>query len=410
MLELLLCSSVTILPDFLYRRYVQGKRIGQEINLFSVWYELRWGITLCLILTVSLITAVFYFHPSTTSAIAFFRTVPVITEKIGRVDEVYVSVSQSVKKGDPLFRLDDSEERAAAETTRRRIAEIDASILVARTELATADARISEAESALTQAEQELARNEELMARNASTVAQREIDRLVNLVDGRRGGLEAAVSAKRTLETQLDEQFPAERASAEAALAEAEVQLGKTIVRAGVDGRVEQFALRAGDIVNPVLRPAGILVPTEAGRISLQAGFGQIEAQVLKVGMTAEAACIAKPWTIVPMVVTDIQGSIATGQIRPTDQLVDPTQVTRPGAVLAYLEPMFPGGLSDLPPGASCIVNAYTSNHERLADPDLGTMAWLGLHVVDAIGLVHALILRLQAIVMPVQILVLGGH
>jgi hypothetical protein len=110
------------------------------------------------------------------------------------------------------------------------------------------------------------------------------------------------------------------------------------------------------------------------------------------------------------MVVTDIQGSIATGQIRPTDQLVDPTQVTRPGAVLAYLEPMFPGGLSDLPPGASCIVNAYTSNHERLADPDLGTMAWLGLHVVDAIGLVHALILRLQAIVMPVQILVLGGH
>ena len=33
MLELLLCSLVTILPDFLYRRYVQGKRIGHEINL-----------------------------------------------------------------------------------------------------------------------------------------------------------------------------------------------------------------------------------------------------------------------------------------------------------------------------------------------------------------------------------------
>ena len=51
MLELLLCSSLTLLPDFLIRRLVQGKRLGKEITLFSVWYELRWGITLCLILT-----------------------------------------------------------------------------------------------------------------------------------------------------------------------------------------------------------------------------------------------------------------------------------------------------------------------------------------------------------------------
>ena len=45
MLEMLLCSLVTILPDYLYRRYVQGKRFGKEINLYTVWFELRWGIT-----------------------------------------------------------------------------------------------------------------------------------------------------------------------------------------------------------------------------------------------------------------------------------------------------------------------------------------------------------------------------
>ena len=28
----------------------------------------------------------------------------------------------------------------------------------------------------------------------------------------------------------------------------------------------------------------------------MQAGFGQIEYQVMKVGMAAEAACISKPW------------------------------------------------------------------------------------------------------------------
>ena len=63
MLELFFCSLLTIFPDFLFRRYVQGKRIGEEINLFSVWYELRWGITTCAILTVSLITTIFYYHP-----------------------------------------------------------------------------------------------------------------------------------------------------------------------------------------------------------------------------------------------------------------------------------------------------------------------------------------------------------
>ena len=31
MLELLLCSAVTVLPDFLYRRYAQGRRLGYEI-------------------------------------------------------------------------------------------------------------------------------------------------------------------------------------------------------------------------------------------------------------------------------------------------------------------------------------------------------------------------------------------
>jgi hypothetical protein len=43
MLELMLCSLFTLVPDYLYRRYVQGKRLGKEITLFSVWFELRWG-------------------------------------------------------------------------------------------------------------------------------------------------------------------------------------------------------------------------------------------------------------------------------------------------------------------------------------------------------------------------------
>src|SRR5207237_406096 len=106
MLELLLCSMLTILPDYLFRRFAQGKRLGKEITFYSVWFELRWGITACLILTVSLITTIFYNHPSTTNATLFFRTVPIVPETIGRVAEINVGLSDQVAQGQPLFRLD----------------------------------------------------------------------------------------------------------------------------------------------------------------------------------------------------------------------------------------------------------------------------------------------------------------
>ena len=99
MLEIILCSLVTVLPDYLYRRYRQGKRIGHEITLFSVWYELRYGLITCLMLTVALITMIFYYHPSTTSATLYYRTVPIIPETIGRVAEVHVDFSASRQKG-----------------------------------------------------------------------------------------------------------------------------------------------------------------------------------------------------------------------------------------------------------------------------------------------------------------------
>ena len=80
MLELMFCGLFTVLPDYLYRRFGQGKRFGHEITLFSVWYELRYGITACLMLTITLITIVFYYHPSTTDATSFFRTVSILPE------------------------------------------------------------------------------------------------------------------------------------------------------------------------------------------------------------------------------------------------------------------------------------------------------------------------------------------
>ena len=268
MLELLLCSLLTMVPDYLYRRYVQGKRLGKEITFYSVWFELRWGITACLILTVGLITVIFYNHPSTTNVTLFFRTVPIVSEINGRVAEVYVGFSGPIDKGAPIFRLDSSKQEAAVETARRKIAEVEAELVVAQADIVKAEGQIQEAKSAYQQAVDELETKQELQRRNPGNVALRDIEKLEQLVEGRQGGIAAATAAKQAAEARVATLLPAEKASAEAALAQAEVDLEKTVIRAGVSGRVEQFALRVGDIVNPIMRPAGILIPAGAGRAS----------------------------------------------------------------------------------------------------------------------------------------------
>jgi multidrug resistance efflux pump len=251
-LELLLCSLLTIFPDYLFRRYAQGKRLGKEITLFSVWFELRWGIVSCLMLTVALITVIFYYHPTTSNVTAFFRTVPITSEKNGRVAEIFAGLSDHVVKGAPIFRLDSSQQNADLELARRRIAETDAAIVVARSDVLAADAQIQQAKASYQQALDELQTKEELNRRTADTVARREIERLKNVVDGRQAGIDAATAGKQSVEAKVSILLPAQKSSAEAALAVAQADLDKTVIRAGVTGRVEQFALQVGDIVNPM--------------------------------------------------------------------------------------------------------------------------------------------------------------
>ena len=209
MFELMLCSFLTIFPVYLYRRYVQGKWIGPEITIYTMWYELRWGISACLILTLSLITMVFYFHPSTKSVTALFRTVTILPETVGRVDEVYVGINDQVAAGAPLFRLDDAQQKAAVETARRQIAQIDAEAQVAQTELATADAQIQEAQGLLQVAIDEYEMKAQLLTKDA--VARHEVDRLANTINSRRGSVAAVIAKKETLAAKIGVLLPAQK-------------------------------------------------------------------------------------------------------------------------------------------------------------------------------------------------------
>ena len=410
MLELIFCSLVTVLPDYLFRRYRQGKRWGAEINFFTMWYELRWGITACLVLTVTLITVVFYFHPSTTNAGPYFRTIPILPEGGGRVEEIFVKNGAPVSAGDPLFTLLDSSQLAAVNLAKSQLNQIESAFAQAKIQLEAANATLRKAQSALKQAENELSKKQKL---SAQLVSEIELDRLANNVAQKRGGVQTAQANIEAVQSQIDEVLPAQRESAQRALEQAEVELGKTVIYAGVDGEVAQFFLQRGDYVNPILRPAGVLIPSEgpeSGRYQIAAGFNQLAPQVIKLGTLAEVVCLSDPFKVIPMVVTRVQPVVAAGQLKPSDTLLDAQQRARPGTLTVVMEPLYAGGLKKVMPGSKCIANAYTNNHDLLESGELGFGETVFLHIVDTVGLVHAIILRIQALLMPVQMLVFAGH
>ncbi|MVO15658.1 HlyD family secretion protein [Parasedimentitalea huanghaiensis] len=410
MLETMICALVTILPDFLFRRFVQGKRIGQEITLFTLWYELRWGLTTCAILALTIITTLFYFHPSTTSVASYFRTVTILPQVGGRVAEIYVVNNQKIVAGQPILRLEDFSQQAQVQAANAQISEVQASLNVAKTDLAEADAGIAGAQASLAQSADDLQRNQILRDEGSSAVRLTEIERLENLVAEREAQVVAARAHREAVEYQINELIPAQMSSALAQLDAAQAELNKTIVEAGVTGTIEQFGLQVGDYVSPLLRPAGIMVPSNSGHSRFEAGFNQMAAQVIKPGMIGELGCMTSPFTVVPVVVTSVQDVIPSGQIRPSDELRDPQKNATPGTVLVYLEPLYDGFAEKIPPGSNCLANVYTDNHSKLHAEGLGIWNKAFLHVVDTIGVVHAAGLRLRLILMPVNTLVLTGH
>ncbi|WP_299663176.1 biotin/lipoyl-binding protein [uncultured Ruegeria sp.] len=410
MIETMLCALITVLPDYLFRRFVQGKRIGHEITLFTMWYELRWGLTTCAILALTVITTLFYFHPASKTAASYFRTVTILPQLGGRVSEVYVRNNEQVSAGQPIFRIEDFTQTAQVEAAHAQIAQVQASLKVAETDLAEADAGIAGARAALDQSLEDLERNTTLRDEGSSAVRMAEIDRLENLVAEREAQVTAATSRRAAVVQQIEELIPAQLASANAQLDAALTELDKTVISAGVTGRVEQFGLQVGDYVSPLLRPAGILVPSSSGHDRFQAAFSQLSAQVIKPGMIGELGCMTKPFTVIPVVVVEVQDVIPSGQIRPSDELRDVQSNNNPGSILVYLEPLYESMADDVPPGSNCLANVYTDNHAKLEDENLGFWEKSFLHVVDTIGVVHAAGLRLRLILMPVNTLVLTGH
>jgi hypothetical protein len=138
----------------------------------------------------------------------------------------------------------------------------------------------------------------------------------------------------------------------------------------GFTGTNEQFLLQPGDIVSPIMRPAGIPVPERSGRGRFLAGFRQVSVPVLKIGMTDEIACASKLFTAIPIVVVAVQDVISSTQFRPGDRLVDLQDLARPVTILVSIVPLYESQTDGIGPNRDLSVQLSSkfTNAKRARD------------------------------------------
>lgn len=214
----------------------------------------------------------------------------------GKVVSIEVSENQRVKKGDVLFRIDSdgyqtsvAEAEAALAAARTDVASLQADYREALSQVSAARARhdyaVSEAkrqksllaEGISSRAQYDQAATEVQTARDAIAAAQAKADSL-------RAGLSGAVEGG--VESQPDVRKAASR------LAQARIALGDTIVRAPQDGIVTRVnQLQVGNYVSPG-RPVFMLTGL---RFWVQANFKEDQLRYMRVGQPATIEVDAFP-------------------------------------------------------------------------------------------------------------------
>jgi len=221
----------------------------------------------------------------------------------GYVEQVFVTDNQDVKAGQPLVRIDARDYKA-------QTAQYQAQIDVADANADNVRAGIREQEAAIAQARAQLASSQSDAAFAASQVAryaplaasgaetQEKLTTLRN--QATQAAKTAAANAAALAEAErrigsLQAQVRQANAQGEAAKAQldaADVNLGSTIVRASVDGRVGDKSVRVGQFVTQGTRMMSV-VPLTA--LYITANFKETQVGLMRPGQPASIEIDALP-------------------------------------------------------------------------------------------------------------------
>lgn len=251
---------------------------------------------------VAVATGALYFYltggryESTENASLQSGMVAVSPSVAGKVISIEVSENQRVRAGDVLFRIGSDSFSAAVAQAEAELADARTDIASTRADYQEALSQVSAAEARYAYAQSEVARQGSLAKEGISS--RQQLDSAVTDARTARDTIAAARAKAESLRAALagnidgsSDQLPKVRKAA-SALQRARISLGDTVVRAPVDGVVTRVnQLQVGNYVQPG-RPVFMLTGL---KYWIQANFKENQLRYMRAGQPAEITVDAFP-------------------------------------------------------------------------------------------------------------------
>jgi multidrug resistance efflux pump len=321
------------------------------------------------------------FAPSSSDVRVMNYVVPINSRVAGKVIEVPVQPNLPVKKGDVLFRLDQTPFEIQVRSAEANVGSLKAQLISATANQRNLSQQLNEAVSRRGTARTQLALARQRVKEFAELVqtgagnrfdldqAQADAQRMEN-------DLRAAEASVAQVQERLAAKTPAgvqdevakvlaQIAQAEAQLADAQWNLEQTVTFAPADGYVVALALRPGVMVVPFPPvPAMTFVEDEQWVVAY---FGQNEVRKIEPGNEAEIALKTYPARIIKCDVDSIIWATAQGQLPISGMLPTTGFGAAPDMRLAVkLRPVGEDAELFLAPGARGIGAVYTNSGQMI--------------------------------------------
>jgi membrane fusion protein (multidrug efflux system) len=212
-------------------------------------------------------------YESTDDAFIDSRPVLVSPQVTGAIVAVNVTDNQLVTTGDLLAKIDPRDYQAAVEQASAQVRQaeatmknLDAQIVAQRSQVEQTGKQVAEAQAAYNFSQEENNRYQELVRTGAGTVQRAQ--QAASDFQAKHAALEAAIAAETAAEKQIDVLLAqkavaqAQRDQARAQQAQADANLGRTQLRATVDGRVAKLTAAIGALATSA-QSIMVVVPLE---------------------------------------------------------------------------------------------------------------------------------------------------
>jgi multidrug resistance efflux pump len=190
--------------------------------------------------------------PFTSQARVHALVVPIAPEVSGTVASVSVKNNQRVKAGQELFHIDPVRYRLAVQAAEADLQTARQSMGASSANVTAAEAALVSAQASYSQAEKDASRFQKIKEEDPGAVSQRRIDSSVAALEAARGQVE---SARANIEKAIQDlgqtgEQNSRILQAQSALAQAQVNYERTVLRAPEDGLVTDVRVAKGNYAN----------------------------------------------------------------------------------------------------------------------------------------------------------------